>query len=125
MCLAQFSNFKSLLGYKWTKVTSSIVLVFSPPFTTTCLVLQSWANDLDRDSSGTPKGLLHGVPVSIKEYFGMKGYDGSLAILNWLNRPAVEDSVLIKVSFSPPFNNENLKLLVRLKNAFFCPLSLC
>ena len=52
------------------------------------------AVELDKSA---PSGLLHGAPVSIKEYFGMKGYDGSLAILNWVERPLSEDSVLVKV----------------------------
>ncbi|XP_053373624.1 vitamin D3 hydroxylase-associated protein-like isoform X1 [Mercenaria mercenaria] len=43
------------------------------------------------------KGLLHGVPVSIKENYFMKGYESTGGMSPLLDKPAKEDGVLVKV----------------------------
>uniref|UniRef100_A0A8C5FFW1 Amidase domain-containing protein n=1 Tax=Gadus morhua TaxID=8049 RepID=A0A8C5FFW1_GADMO len=42
-------------------------------------------------------GLLYGVPVSIKDNVGCKGYDSTCGLLCRLNQPALEDSVIVEV----------------------------
>ncbi|CAL8307794.1 unnamed protein product [Lota lota] len=42
-------------------------------------------------------GLLYGVPVSIKDNIGCKGYDSTCGLLGRLNQPALEDSVVVEV----------------------------
>lgn len=43
------------------------------------------------------KGLLHGIPVSIKENYFLKGYDSTGGMSTLVNKPAKEDGVLVKV----------------------------
>lgn len=43
------------------------------------------------------KGLLHGIPVSIKENYFMQGYDSTGGMCALLDHPAKEDGVLLKV----------------------------
>ncbi|KAK1897259.1 Fatty-acid amide hydrolase 1 [Dissostichus eleginoides] len=43
------------------------------------------------------KGLLYGVPVSIKENYGYKNYDSSCGVVINLEHPAKKDSVLVEV----------------------------
>ncbi|KAK1795849.1 hypothetical protein P4O66_009872 [Electrophorus voltai] len=42
-------------------------------------------------------GILYGVPVSLKENIGYKGYDSSCGVLCKLNEPALNDSVVVRV----------------------------
>ncbi|XP_072366784.1 vitamin D3 hydroxylase-associated protein-like [Scyliorhinus torazame] len=49
------------------------------------------------DLQGMNKGLLYGIPVSIKENINYKGYDSTCGLRKFLNRPAVEDSVIVQV----------------------------
>ncbi|XP_008107758.1 fatty-acid amide hydrolase 1 [Anolis carolinensis] len=43
------------------------------------------------------KGLLYGVPVSIKDSIDCKGFDSTLGFVKRLNHPAAEDAVLVQV----------------------------
>ncbi|KAM4722933.1 vitamin D3 hydroxylase-associated protein-like [Rhinophrynus dorsalis] len=43
------------------------------------------------------KGLLYGVPISLKDNFDYKGHDSTLGLIIYLNRPASEDSVIVRV----------------------------
>lgn len=43
------------------------------------------------------KGILYGVPVSLKENLGYKNYDSCCGVVKYLNKPADEDCVLVKV----------------------------
>uniref|UniRef100_A0A8D0GUH8 Fatty-acid amide hydrolase 1 n=1 Tax=Sphenodon punctatus TaxID=8508 RepID=A0A8D0GUH8_SPHPU len=43
------------------------------------------------------KGLLFGVPVSIKDSIDCKGHDSTLGLMKHLNKPAAEDSVVVQV----------------------------
>ncbi|NWX94804.1 FAAH1 hydrolase, partial [Nothoprocta ornata] len=43
------------------------------------------------------KGLLYGIPVSIKDHIGHKGHLSTCGLVQFLNAPMQEDSVLVKV----------------------------
>ncbi|QSZ35465.1 hypothetical protein DSL72_008335 [Monilinia vaccinii-corymbosi] len=45
--------------------------------------------------TGTPVGPLHGVPVSLKDTFNVKGYDASIGIASLAEKPARENSLLV------------------------------
>ena len=42
-------------------------------------------------------GPLHGLPISIKDSYGIKGYDNTIGMSRWLNKPFKEDSVVVQV----------------------------
>jgi amidase len=50
--------------------------------------------DLYQKQNGV-KGPLHGLPVSMKDSFKIKGYDATIGMLHFTNNPATEDSILI------------------------------
>ncbi|XP_028589425.1 vitamin D3 hydroxylase-associated protein-like [Podarcis muralis] len=50
-----------------------------------------------RETKKKEKGLLYGVPVSIKEDVACKGYPNTLGLVKFLDRPEQEDSVIVKV----------------------------
>ncbi|XP_053549510.1 vitamin D3 hydroxylase-associated protein isoform X2 [Bombina bombina] len=43
------------------------------------------------------KGLLYGVPISLKDNFNYKGHESTLGLIKNLNRPASEDCVIVQV----------------------------
>ncbi|XP_061488854.1 fatty-acid amide hydrolase 1-like isoform X2 [Rhineura floridana] len=43
------------------------------------------------------KGLLYGVPISIKDSIDCKGYDSTLGLVKRLNQPAAADAVVVQV----------------------------
>ncbi|NXD17569.1 FAAH1 hydrolase, partial [Nothocercus nigrocapillus] len=43
------------------------------------------------------KGLLYGIPISIKDHIGHKGHLSTCGLVQFLNAPVQEDSVLVKV----------------------------
>ncbi|XP_078075334.1 fatty-acid amide hydrolase 1-like [Mustelus asterias] len=49
------------------------------------------------DLHGTNKGLLYGIPISIKENINYKGHDSTCGLQKFLNKPASEDSVIVQV----------------------------
>ncbi|KAF8306763.1 amidase [Clavulina sp. PMI_390] len=57
------------------------------------------AKELDAMFKDTGKlaGPLHGLPVSIKDNFKIKGLDSTLGFICWANKPLDEDSVLITI----------------------------
>ncbi|KAK5931102.1 hypothetical protein CgunFtcFv8_027280 [Champsocephalus gunnari] len=61
----------------------------------TGILLESFYQMKTLDSNR--KGLLYGVPVSIKENYGYKNYDSSCGVVIHLDHPAKEDSVLVEV----------------------------
>ncbi|KAK5931103.1 hypothetical protein CgunFtcFv8_027281 [Champsocephalus gunnari] len=61
----------------------------------TGILLESFDQMKTLDSNR--KGLLYGVPVSIKENYGYKNYDSSCGVVINLDHPAKEDSVLVEV----------------------------
>lgn len=48
-------------------------------------------------AQGKSRGFLHGVPISIKDHYGMKGYTSSCGLAWKLNYPDKEDSVLVQL----------------------------
>ncbi|KAL2003483.1 hypothetical protein VTN02DRAFT_3692 [Thermoascus thermophilus] len=57
------------------------------------------ARELDREfkESGKPKGPLHGIPVTLKDQFNVKGYDSTLGYVGRSFVPANEDAVLVQI----------------------------
>lgn len=54
---------------------------------------------LDREFARTGKvvGALHGVPVSLKDSFRVKGYDASIGFASLVGKPAVKNSLLVDI----------------------------
>ncbi|KAI0538044.1 amidase signature domain-containing protein [Xylaria digitata] len=57
------------------------------------------ATELDNHlaSTGKPVGPLHGVPISIKEHIGIKGYDLNAGFISWVGRVAEEDALILQI----------------------------
>ncbi|KAG8982635.1 hypothetical protein FRB93_007949 [Tulasnella sp. JGI-2019a] len=55
------------------------------------------ARDLDREfeRTGTIKGPLHGVPISFKDLYRIKGYDYSVGFTAYCGKPSEEDGELV------------------------------
>ncbi|XP_020391569.2 vitamin D3 hydroxylase-associated protein-like [Rhincodon typus] len=49
------------------------------------------------DLHNVKKGLLYGIPISIKENINYKGHDSTHGLRKYINRPASEDSVIVQV----------------------------
>ena len=52
------------------------------------------------------RGPFHGLPISVKECFFVKGYDATAGLAKQINSPAQEDSPMVKVKL---FRNSNFK----------------
>lgn len=46
---------------------------------------------------GEPLGPLHGIPVTLKDQFNIKGYDTTLGYVGRANSPAASDAVLVEM----------------------------
>ncbi|KAL2007218.1 hypothetical protein VTN00DRAFT_8656 [Thermoascus crustaceus] len=57
------------------------------------------ARELDREfkETGKPKGPLHGIPVTLKDQFNVKGYDSTLGYVGRSFAPANEDAVVVQI----------------------------
>ena len=51
--------------------------------------------DAHLEAGKPPLGLLHGIPVSLKDMFKVRGYDSSLGLAALSFKPAMENSVLV------------------------------
>ncbi len=49
------------------------------------------------DSSKEKLGPLHGVPISVKDNYYIKGYDSTIGCSRYINKPSEDDAVVIKV----------------------------
>ncbi|KAJ8128743.1 hypothetical protein O1611_g4890 [Lasiodiplodia mahajangana] len=48
-------------------------------------------------ATGQPIGPLHGLPISVKEHIGMKGYDLNAGFVAWVGRVGEEDSLILQI----------------------------
>ncbi len=57
------------------------------------------ARELDKGfkETGQVKGPLHGVPVTVKDQFNVRGYDSTIGYVGRSFSPAQEDAVLIQM----------------------------
>ncbi|KAF4980688.1 hypothetical protein FZEAL_3356 [Fusarium zealandicum] len=57
------------------------------------------AKELDRfyKQEGKTMGSLHGVPITLKDQFNVKGYDTTIGYTSRAFKPAVDDAVLVKM----------------------------
>lgn len=53
--------------------------------------------DAEYKRTGKPVGPLHGVPISLKDSFKVKGYDSSIGIASLVGKPATENSLLVDI----------------------------
>ncbi|EME48089.1 hypothetical protein DOTSEDRAFT_69881 [Dothistroma septosporum NZE10] len=60
------------------------------------------ARELDRhlERTGKPIGPLHGLPISLKDTFKIRGYDASIGIASLCFKPAVANSALVNTLIS-------------------------
>ncbi|KZT59894.1 amidase signature enzyme [Calocera cornea HHB12733] len=56
---------------------------------------QARALDKEFEATGRARGALHGVPVSFKDQFNVKGYDSTIGYTQWAYNPAKEDGLLV------------------------------
>ena len=72
---------------------NTINLNLNPSFI--LLLYQKIAENKDKDTK--VKGALHGIPISVKECYYIKGYDCTAGIAYFLEQPVEEDNVLLQV----------------------------
>ncbi|KAK2616928.1 hypothetical protein QQS21_000016 [Conoideocrella luteorostrata] len=58
---------------------------------------QARALDAEYHRTGKTRGLLHGIPISLKDTFKIKGYDSSIGIASLAENPARENSALVDI----------------------------
>ncbi|KAJ6659480.1 hypothetical protein lerEdw1_018714 [Lerista edwardsae] len=59
--------------------------------------LENSESQLQHVKKPAKKGLLYGVPISIKDSIDCKGHDSTLGLVKRLNKPAAEDAVVVQV----------------------------
>uniref|UniRef100_A0A8C8RD39 Fatty-acid amide hydrolase 1 n=1 Tax=Pelusios castaneus TaxID=367368 RepID=A0A8C8RD39_9SAUR len=59
--------------------------------------LKESESQLQRVKRQEKRGLLYGIPVSIKDSINVQGHDSTLGLMKNLNKPAAEDSVVVQV----------------------------
>ncbi|XP_062437728.1 fatty-acid amide hydrolase 1-like isoform X2 [Rhea pennata] len=59
--------------------------------------LQESETQLQHAAQLRQRGLLYGVPISIKDNINYQGYDSTMGFVKNINNPAAEDSVLVQV----------------------------
>ncbi|KAL1963160.1 hypothetical protein VTN77DRAFT_8593 [Rasamsonia byssochlamydoides] len=57
------------------------------------------AQELDREFRATKKlkGPLHGIPITVKDQFNIKGYDSTLGYVGRSFKPAAEEAVIVQI----------------------------
>jgi hypothetical protein len=53
-------------------------------------IAQAKALDAEYAASGKPKGLLHGLPISLKDHIGFPGVDSTVGFISQCNQPKTE-----------------------------------
>jgi amidase len=53
--------------------------------------------DAEYASTGKPRGDLHGLPVSLKDNFNVKGADTTVGFVAWCNEPQQIDSAMTQI----------------------------
>lgn len=53
--------------------------------------------DYQYATTGKPAGPLHGLPISLKDNFNIKGYDTTVGFIAWCNDPAKVDAELTQL----------------------------
>ncbi|KAJ8120996.1 hypothetical protein ONZ43_g2446 [Nemania bipapillata] len=48
-------------------------------------------------ATGQPVGPLHGLPISVKEHVGMKGYDLNAGFVAWVGQVGEEDALILQI----------------------------
>ncbi|KAK3588104.1 hypothetical protein CHS0354_012162 [Potamilus streckersoni] len=88
----KYSALEVLAAYqtKAQNVTKRLNCVTEP-----ILEAEADAKSLDEDTE--KEGLLHGIPVSLKENYQLKGYDCTMGLVNLIGKLWEDDAVLIKV----------------------------
>lgn len=58
---------------------------------------RKWAAELDAElkATGKTRGPLHGLPMSVKDQFQIKGSDATIGYISYANKPSTSDSVLV------------------------------
>ncbi|SJX65791.1 related to AMD2-acetamidase [Sporisorium reilianum f. sp. reilianum] len=67
--------------------------------------------DAELKSTGKVRGPLHGLPMSVKDQFQIKGSDATIGYISYANKPSTSDSVLVdllKKAGAVPFVKTNL-----------------
>ncbi|KAM0787600.1 hypothetical protein ACM66B_003668 [Microbotryomycetes sp. NB124-2] len=57
------------------------------------------AAELDKqfEQSGKVVGKLHGVPVSLKDQIDVEGFDSSIGLSGWVDKPATSNATIVKI----------------------------
>ncbi len=58
---------------------------------------QAHALDHHRQKTGELQGPLHGIPVTVKDQFNLKGVDTTLGYVGRSFSPATEDAVIVRI----------------------------
>lgn len=60
-------------------------------------IQQAITLDQEFHSTGNLKGPLHGIPITIKDQFNVKGVDTTLGYVGRSFKPALEDAALVEI----------------------------
>ncbi len=67
--------------------------------------------DAELKATGKVRGPLHGLPMSVKDQFQIKGSDATIGYISYANKPSTADSVLVEIikkAGAVPFVKTNL-----------------
>lgn len=60
-------------------------------------IKQAIALDQEFQKTGKLKGPLHGIPITVKDQFNVKGVDTTLGYVGRSFKPALEDAALVEI----------------------------
>ncbi|BEI86477.1 hypothetical protein CcaverHIS002_0607640 [Cutaneotrichosporon cavernicola] len=58
-------------------------------------IAQARTIDEEYKRTGKPKGLMHGLPISLKDHIGVEGFDATVGFISHCNKPVSEDALLV------------------------------